>query len=383
MTDLPDSLPPAGSTPPGATPPVETPPVSAPPEAPTAVTPPPTVPPTTTSVSGGGGSGQSSRGLIIGAVVVLIAIVGAYAFLNNGSTSGGTASPSPSKEAVASAQPTKEASAAPSATATPTVAPTPDACAVANLKLVTSGKLTVGTDNPAYPPYFSDETKDPNWELGNPNNGKGFESAMAYAIADKLGFTKDQVVWVYVPFNNSYAPGAKTFDFDINQVSKTAAREETADLSDGYYLGNQALVTLKSSTFAKATTIPELVAGKFGAQVGTISYDTIVDVIKPTAAAMAYDTTDAAIAALKAKQIDGIIVDLPTADYVVNVQLDGSTIVGQFKEGTPQPFSVVLAKDSPLTTCVNTAIKALVDDGTQQKLVDQWLPYKDTPEIKP
>ncbi len=376
MTDQPDSPPPAGSTPPA----------SAPPEAPTAVTPPPTVPPTGTGVSGGSSSGQS-RGLIIGAVILLVAIVGAYLLLNNGSNAGAGASPSPSKEAVASAKESKEASAAPTATVaptpTPTVAPTPDACAVANLKLVTSGKLTVGTDNPAYPPYFSDETKDPNWELGNPNNGKGFESAMAYAIADKLGFTKDQVTWVYVPFANSYAPGVKTFDFDINQVSKTAAREETADLSDGYYLGNQALVTLKTSTFAKATTIPELVAGKFGAQVGTISYDTIVDVIKPTAAAMAYDSTDAAIAALKAKQIDGIIVDLPTADYVVNVQLDGSTIVGQFKEGKPQPFSVVLAKDSLLTTCVNTAIQALIADGTQQKLVDQWLPYKDTPEIKP
>jgi polar amino acid transport system substrate-binding protein len=294
--------------------------------------------------------------------------------------SGAAASPTP---APASATPAPtQASVAP---ATPT--PTPDPCATASLAVVTAGKLTIGTDNPAYPPYFAPKAggNTTPWDAsqGDPTTGEGFESAVGFAIADKLGFGKDQVSWIVVPFLKSYAPGAKAFDLDLNQVSYTAERTQTADLSDGYYFGAQTVVTLKTSSFAKATTVTELQAAKLGAQVGTTSYDAIVKVIKPTTDASVYDTNDAAIEALKNKQIDGIVVDLPTADFITNVQLDGSVIVGQLDQGTPEHFSAVLTKGSALTPCVNAAIKALTDDGTLKTLVTKWLPFSGTPVLKP
>ena len=165
--------------------------------------------------------------------------------------SGSAASPTPAPTTA----PTAAASSA--APASPT--PSSNACAKENLTLVAPGKLTVGTDNPAYPPYFAARTggNTPPWDpsQGDPTTGEGFESAVAFAIADKLGFSKDEVTWVVVPFANSYAPGPKTFDFDVNQVSYTTDRTQTADLSDGYYFGPQTVVTLKTSPFAKATTV--------------------------------------------------------------------------------------------------------------------------------
>lgn len=288
------------------------------------------------------------------------------------------ATATPSATAVPSASP----SAAPSATAAPTASPspTPDACARENLALVTSGKLTIGTDNPAYPPYFlenEDGHKTDPWELGDPTNGTGFESAMGYAIAKQLGFTKDEVSWIFVAFNDSYAPGAKAFDFDLNQVSYKTERAATADLSDGYYFGNQSLVALKSSPLAKVTSVAALKDYVYGAQVGTTSYDAIGGVIAPSKDAQVFDTNDAAIEALKNKSIDGLVVDLPTADFITNVQLDGSVIVGQFAAGTPEHFSAVLSKGSALTPCVNAAIAALDADGTLDALASQWLPFQD------
>jgi polar amino acid transport system substrate-binding protein len=275
----------------------------------------------------------------------------------------------------------------PPASEAASLSPSADACAKTALTLVAPGKLTIGTDNPAYPPYFAAKTggNTPPWDpsQGDPTTGEGFESAVGYAIADKLGFGKDEVAWVVVPFANSIAPGPKTFDFDLNQVTATPARAESADLSDGYYFGPQTVVTLKASPFAKATTVAELQPAKFGAQVGTTSYDAINNVIKPTTAANVFDTNDAAIQALKNKQIDAIVVDLPTADFITNVQLDSSTIVGQLDQGTPEHFSAALAKGSPLTACVNGAIKALTDDGTLATLVTKYLPFSTAPVIKP
>ena len=170
-------------------------------------------------------------------------------------------------------------------------------------------------------------------QVGRPDDRQGFESAVGFAIADKLGFAKDEVAWVDVPFANSYAPGPKTFDIDLNQVAYTAARAETADLSDGYYFGPQTVVVPKSSPLAKATSIAELKDAKFGAQTGTTSYDAIVNVIKPTNEPMAYDSNDAAIQALKVKQIDALVVDLPTSDFITNVQLDTSTAIGIARPG--------------------------------------------------
>ena len=307
----------------------------------------------------------------------LIAIVAA-------ACSGGGASSSPAASAAASS-----AASAAAVSAAPSVAPsaTPDACAPATLALATPGKLTIGTDNPAYPPYFKETVggaATAPWKIGDPTNGTGFESAVGFAIADRMGFAKDAVTWAVVPFANSFAPGPKAFDFDLNQVNYKAERTKTADLSKGYYFGNQALVVLKSSPLAKATSIAELKDYVYGAQVGTTSYDAIATLIAPSKAALVYDTNDLAIKALGNKTIDGVVVDLPTADFITNVQVENAVIVGQFNGGTPEYFSAVLAKASPLTDCVNKAIDSLTADGTLKTLASKWLPFQDTvPVIKP
>ena len=308
-----------------------------------------------------------------------ISSLGLIAILAAACTSAGSSvapsAASPSAVAVVSSAP----SVAPSAT--------PDACAKASLTLVTPGKFTIGTDNPAYPPYFAenaDKHMTPPWEIGDPTNGQGFESAVGYAIADQLGFDKADVTWIVVPFANSFAPGPKTFDIDLNQVNYKTERTQTADLTKGYYFGNQALVVLKDSPLAKATTIAELKDYVYGAQVGTTSYDAIASVIAPTKPALVYDTNDLAIKALGNKTIDGVMVDLPTADYITNVQVENATIVGQFEGGTPEYFSAVLGKGSTLTPCVDAAIDSLTADGTLDKLASTWLPFQDSvPVIKP
>jgi polar amino acid transport system substrate-binding protein len=280
--------------------------------------------------------------------------------------------------------------ASPSASVAPTTSPSADACAKASLATKTAGKLTVGTDNPAFPPYFLPRdggNTDP-WDpsQGDPTTGTGFESAVAYAIAGKLGFTSDEVTWVVVPFNNAFKPGAKEFDFDINQVSYSEDRTQTADLSEGYYFGNQAVVVNGDGPFANATTISALKSAKLGAQVGTTSLSAIEAVIKPTAEASVYDTNDAAIQALQAKLIDGIVVDVPTGFFITFVQAEGTKMIGQLGEATgakPQPFSLVLEKDSPITDCVNAAIVALRGAGTLDSLKLEWLDDEDVPELQP
>ena len=266
----------------------------------------------------------------------------------------------------------------------PSVAPsaTPNACAAANLTLTAPGKLTIGTDNPAYPPYYSenaDGSKTAPWELGDPTNGLGFESAFTYAVAAKLGFTHEQVAWTYVPFDSSYAPGPKSFDIDVNQVSATPERAAAVDLSDGYYFVNQAVVSLADNPVASVTSTADLAKYRFGAQTGTTSYKTITDVIKPTAEASLYKSNDAAISGLKAKQIDAIVVDLPTAFYMAAAQLDNGKVVGQFPApagADAEHFSVVLPKGSALTTCINGAIKAITDDGSLAAITKEWLSDK-------
>lgn len=292
------------------------------------------------------------------------------------SSSGASPSPSAASSEAASAEPS----------ANPTVAVTPDACAAENLALVTPGTLTIGTDNPAFPPYFdiSDPAVDP-WELGDPTNGRGFESAFAYALAKQLGFTQAQVAWTVVPFANSYAPGPKTFDLDINQVSYTPERAQAVDMSDGYYFVNQSVVALKDTPIASATTIADLKGYKFGAQIGTTSYATIQTTIAPTTETSVFDTNDAAVEALKNGQIDGLVVDLPTAFFVTAVQVDGGVIVGQFPPAADaEYFSVVLAQDSPLTPCVNAAIAELENAGTLDAITQQWLSDKvSAPVLQP
>ena len=244
-------------------------------------------------------------------------------------------------------------------------------CSPESLQTLTPGTLTVGTDTPAYPPYFEDD---------DPSNGKGFESAVAYAVADELGFTSDQVTWVTVPFNKSYAPGDKDFDFDINQISITPKRQKAVDFSDGYYTVNQAVVALEDSPIANATSLAELREAKLGAQVGTTSLDFITNDIQPTRQPLVYNDTNDAKSALEAGQIDGIVVDLPTAYYVTAAEFENAKIVGQFpaQDGGEQ-FGLLMAKGSPLVTCVNQALTSLKDSGELQSIQDEWLVGEDAP----
>ncbi|MET9760352.1 ABC transporter substrate-binding protein [Streptomyces sp. NPDC006372] len=230
----------------------------------------------------------------------------------------------------------------------------------------TSGKLTIATDEPAYEPWFKD---------GDPANGKGFESAVAYAVARQLGYGKDRVVWQTVPFNKAFAPGEKTFDFDINQVSVSAERKKAVDFSSGYYDVRQAVVALKGTKASKATGIAGLKGLKLGAQVGTTSLDYIENVVKPTRQAAAFAKNDQAKSALKNGQVDAIVVDLPTAFYITGAEVTDATIVGQFENqgGTPEQFGLVLDKGSALTPCVTDAVDALREDGTLAKIEQQWL----------
>lgn len=289
----------------------------------------------------------------------------------------GGATPNPASGVPASTAPSVAPSVAPSSAPSAT----PDACAKDSLAVKTPGKLTIGTDNPAYPPYFQipDGTATAPWELGDPTNGEGFEGAFAYALAETLGFAKEDVTWAVVPFDNSFAPGEKSFDIDINQVSFTADRAKSVDMSDGYYTVNQSVVALKGNALASVTSIAGLKGFTFGAQVGTTSLDTINTVIAPTTEAKVYNSNDDAVAALKAKQIDGLVVDLPTAFFVTAVQVEGSVIVGQFAPPTgaeAEHFSVVLAKGSPLTPCVNAAIATLRSKGTLDAITKEWLSDK-------
>jgi polar amino acid transport system substrate-binding protein len=240
-----------------------------------------------------------------------------------------------------------------------------DECAFENLTTLTPGVLTIGTDTPAYPPYFSDD---------DPTNGEGFESAVAYAVADKLGFMPADVVWEVVPFNTSYAPGDKNFDFDINQISITPERAEVVDFSDGYYTVNQAVVAFNDSPIAGATTIAELKEAKLGAQVGTTSLDFVTEIVQPTNEPYVFNDTNDAKSALSNGQIDGIVVDLPTAYYVTAVEFENSKIVGQFaaQEGGEQ-FGLLFQKGNPLVTCVNKALTELKDSGELQTIQDTWL----------
>jgi polar amino acid transport system substrate-binding protein len=243
------------------------------------------------------------------------------------------------------------------------------------MKTKTAGTLTVGTDKPAYEPWFSND---------DPSNGKGYESAVAYAIADKLGYAKDKVTWVVAPFNTVITPGEKAFDMDLNQVSISDERKNAVDFSSGYYDVRQAVITYKGSPIDGKTTVADLKDAKLGAQVGTTSYIAVKEQIKPDQTIAVFDTNDLAVQALKNKQIDGIVADLPTAFYMTAAQLDDGVIVGQLPAAgaSPEQFGAVLDKGSPLTACISQAVDALRADGTLDTLVAQWLSTQGAPELK-
>ena len=247
-------------------------------------------------------------------------------------------------------------------------------CDPASLTTLTAGTLTIGTDKPAYEPWFSGD---------DPTNGKGYESAVAYAIAEQLGYAKDEVTWVVAPFNSVIAPGEKNFDIDLNQVSISDERKQAVDFSSGYYDVRQTVITYKGSPIDGKTTVADLKGAKLGAQVGTTSYTAADEQIAPSQDVAVFDTNDLAVQALKNKQIDGIVADLPTAFYMTAAQLDDGVIVGQLPaEGETEQFGAVLDKGSPLTPCVTQAVDALRADGTLDRLVDQWLSTQGAPELK-
>ncbi len=255
-------------------------------------------------------------------------------------------------------------------------------CATGSLHLLSAGVLTVGADNPAFPPWFGGDEKKP-WKFSNPASGQGYESAVIYAIADQLGIAHEAVHWTPVPFNNSYKPGKKPFDLYITQVSFTPERAKAVDFSRGYYFVNQAVVSRKGNAITKAKTIAALSGAKLAAQVGTTSYAYITRHIRPSSQPMVYDTNDAAVQALKNGQVDGIVVDLPTAFFVTAVQLDDGVIVGKLPtKGTMERFGLVLQKGNPLKSCVDRAIGNLWANGTIAKLQNLYLAKAGAPDLK-
>jgi polar amino acid transport system substrate-binding protein len=241
---------------------------------------------------------------------------------------------------------------------------------------VTGGKLTIGTGQPAYFPWVIDDT---------PQSGKGFEAAVAYAVADKLGFAKKDVVWVRSTFDQAIAPGEKDFDFNLQQFSITDERKATVDFSPSYYETTQTVITIKGSKAENATSISDLRGFLIGAQTGTTSFDAIEKQIKPTAGAQAFNSNDDAKLALKSGTIDALVVDLPTAFYLTGAELDGGKIIGQLpkKAGTGDQFGLVLAKGSPLTKKVTAAVDTLRTDGTLDTLATTWLASSaDAPVLK-
>lgn len=312
-------------------------------------------------------SGLSTRRLLLPAVALASASLLLVGCAQQSSTSESSAAASESAAPSESAPASESAAPSESASAEPTT----DECSVENLPLFTPGTLTIGTDTPAYPPYFVDD---------DPTNGQGFESAVAYAVAETLGFAPTDVAWTVVPFNSSYAPGDKAFDFDINQISITPKRQKVVDFSDGYYTVNQAVVALKDSPIANATTVTELQQAKLGAQIGTTSLDYINDVVQPAEQPYVYNDTNDAKSALQNGQIDGIVVDLPTAYYITAVEIPKGKIVGQFPapaEG--EQFGLLFAKGNPLVTCVNKALAELTASGELQAIQDEWLAGETAP----
>src|SRR4051794_30931996 len=237
-------------------------------------------------------------------------------------------------------------------------------CAKGKLALTNAGQLTVGTDKPAFPPYFEDD---------DPTNGKGFESAVAYAVAKQLGFAKSEVKWTVVPFNSSYAPGPKQFDFDINQISITPPREKVVDFSSPYYTAPQAVVVPKGSDLAGTKSLADLSDATIGVQIGTTSLDAARDVIKPSKDVKVFNDSNDVVTALKQNQVDAVVLDLPTAFYLTGAQVPGAKIVGQFSAPGGDQFGLLLGKGSKLTPCVNKALAKLDSSGQLKQIPDKWM----------
>jgi polar amino acid transport system substrate-binding protein len=252
------------------------------------------------------------------------------------------------------------------ATDTPPTTTSQTAAECAQDKTMKSGVLTVGTDSPAYDPWF---------RHNDPTNGQGYESAVAYAVAKQLGFSPSAVKWTKVPFNSSYAPGPKHFDFDINQISITPARARVVDFSKGYYDAAQAILAIKGTPAASATSLAGLKPFTLGAQTGTTSLTAIRDQIQPDHSAVVFQNTHDAAQALQNGQVDAIASDLPTAFILAAIGVKNGTIVGQFQSfgGQPEQFGMLFEKGNPLVSCVNQALATIKEDGTLAAFQKKWL----------
>ncbi len=248
-------------------------------------------------------------------------------------------------------------------------------CAKADLKTVSAGKLTIATDNPAFPPWWGGSpAKSSKWKVSDPYSGKGYESAVSYEVAKRLGFPRAEVQWTPVPFLKSFAPGKKPFDFYLAQVSYKPVRAKAVDFSTSYYYVNQAVVGLKKNPISKVKTLAGLKPFQFGVPLGTTSYDYVVTNIKPAKKPKVYDTLNDAVTALKNGQIDGLVVDFPSTGYITAVQVPNSTVVGRLPtRGTREHFGMVFQKANPLVGCVNKALNAMWQDGTLKRLEGTWL----------
>lgn len=231
---------------------------------------------------------------------------------------------------------------------------------------ITEGKLTIATGEPAYYPYVIDDA---------PESGEGFEAAVAYAIAEELGYEAADVVWVRTTFEAAIQPGPKDFDFNLQQYTITEERAQNVDFSTPYYSTPQAVITVETSPAASATSLADLQGLLIGAASGTTSFEAIEETIQPTAGAQAFNNNDDAKLALETGQIDALVVDLPTAFYLSAVELTGGKIVGQLPQsaGISDEWGLVLSKDSPLTDAVNEALQRLIDSGRLQEITDTWL----------
>jgi len=239
-----------------------------------------------------------------------------------------------------------------------------DQCQADSLDTYKDGVLTVATDDPAYSPYFEDN---------DPTNGKGFESAVAYAVAGKLGFNRSQVEWTTVPFNSSYAPGDKQFDFDVNQISITPPREKVVDFSAPYYEADQAVLVKKGGELDGITSLDQLKDATIGVQIGTTSLDAVNEQIDPATDPKIFDNSNDVVSAFKNDQVDAIVVDTPTAIYLRDAELSGTVVAGQFAQAGGDQWGAVLDKDSSLTDCVSAAIDSLKADGTLDQLNQEWM----------
>jgi polar amino acid transport system substrate-binding protein len=251
----------------------------------------------------------------------------------------------------------------PKQVSTQTAAASAATCTPAKLQTHTKRTLTVATDSPAYPPYF---------EHNKPANGQGFESAVAYAVAAKLGYTRSQVKWVVEPFDASYAPGPKSFDFDINEISITPPRAKVVQFSTPYYTNPQGIIVASDSPYAHATSLAAFKGANIGVQIGTTSLSAATSLIKPTKAPQVFNTSNDVVEAFKINRVNAIVVDLATA-FELTSELSHTTIAGQFSAPGGDNWGLLMSKGSPLTSCVDHAVSSLRADGTLTKLDKRWI----------